>query len=449
MEQKRSRGRPKSFNPNPEQTTVQALDRAIVILKVLAGGEGMSLTELAEASGQAPATVYRVLSTLAAHGIVEVQPATQLWFVGQEAFRIGSAFLGRTNLVEQARVVMRELMADTGETANLAIADGGQVVFLSQVETHEPIRAFFRPGTRGPIHASGIGKALLAYLPEAAVERIVREQGLPAFTARTITEHGAAGRGDGRGAGAGLGGGRRGADRGDALHRRADLQRVPRGGGGGVDLRAGGADGPRAGPRLRRAGAGGGRPDHRGDRGDGAVRGGPLAEVAVVLLAEARGADAVEGERVRAEGGDALGDAGGDADAVAGGDAGGLAGDLDEAVAGEDDVALDGAGDGVEAGGDAGGDAREGEGDLGRGGVVEELGDGAALVGVEGGRDRAGQQPAGKRGGEGVGHRASGYRRAAGRAGIVARIASPGGSLDPRPDRHRTRSSSPWTRRTG
>ena len=89
--------------PSPEQTTIQALDRALRILKVLADGEGMSLTELAEAAGQAPATVYRVLSTFEAHGIVEVQPATQLWFVGQEAFRIGSAFLGRTSLVEQAR----------------------------------------------------------------------------------------------------------------------------------------------------------------------------------------------------------------------------------------------------------------------------------------------------------------------------------------------------------
>ena len=108
------RGRPRAFNPSPEQTTIQALDRAVVILKVLAEGEGMSLTELAEASGQAPATVYRVLSTFEAHGIVEVQPATQLWFVGQEAFRIGSAFLGRTSLVEQARGVMHGLMAETG-----------------------------------------------------------------------------------------------------------------------------------------------------------------------------------------------------------------------------------------------------------------------------------------------------------------------------------------------
>jgi IclR family transcriptional regulator, acetate operon repressor len=186
---KRSRGRPKAFNPSPEQTTIQALDRAMAILKVLAGREGgMSLTELAEAAGQAPATVYRVLSTLEGHGIVETQAATQLWFVGQEAFRIGSAFLGRSSLVEQARGVMHALMAETGETANLAIADGGQVIFISQVETHEPIRAFFRPGTRGPIHASGIGKALLAYHPDEAIERIVREQGLAAFTARTITD---------------------------------------------------------------------------------------------------------------------------------------------------------------------------------------------------------------------------------------------------------------------
>jgi IclR family acetate operon transcriptional repressor len=185
---KRSRGRPRAFNPQPEQTTIQALDRALVILRTLAGGTGMSLSELAEASGQAPATVYRVLSTFQAHGMVEFQAGRQLWFVGQEAFRIGSAFLERTSLVEQARVVMRELMAATGETANLAIADGGQVVFISQVETHEPIRAFFRPGTRGPIHASGIGKALLAYKAPEAVARIVREQGLAAFTPQTITE---------------------------------------------------------------------------------------------------------------------------------------------------------------------------------------------------------------------------------------------------------------------
>ncbi len=117
-------------------------------------------------------------------------PASQLWAVGPEAFRIGSAFLARTSLVEQARGAMRELMEATGETANLAIADGAEVVFLSQVESREPIRAFFRLGSRGPIHASGIGKALLAFFSESRRERALAAATLASFTPATIVDAG-------------------------------------------------------------------------------------------------------------------------------------------------------------------------------------------------------------------------------------------------------------------
>ncbi|MFV2003034.1 MAG: HTH-type transcriptional regulator BhcR [Paracoccaceae bacterium] len=185
-DQKRQRGRPRGFSSNPESNRIQSLDRALNILRVLADGEGLSLTEVAEASGQAPATTYRVLTTFQLHQMVEFQKDRQLWHVGPEAFRIGSAFLKRTDIVERARPVMRELMLETGETANLAIADGAEVVFLSQVESHEHIRAFFRPGTRGPIHASGIGKALMAYFPDAMVERMLSRHGLEAFTGKTL-----------------------------------------------------------------------------------------------------------------------------------------------------------------------------------------------------------------------------------------------------------------------
>ncbi|PSM16782.1 HTH-type transcriptional regulator BhcR [Nitratireductor sp. StC3] len=185
---KRSRGRPRAFNRTQQGGSVQSLDRAVAILKRVADANGLSLSEIASAMGQAPSTVYRVLITLQKHGIVEFEQDTQLWFVGLEAFRIGSTFLGRTSLVEQSRPVMQELMAATGETANLAIIDGGEVIFVSQVETHEPIRAFFRPGTRGPVHASGIGKALLAFLPPNRVERIIRDNGLTAFTDQTVAD---------------------------------------------------------------------------------------------------------------------------------------------------------------------------------------------------------------------------------------------------------------------
>lgn len=181
-----ARGRPRSFNDTSKSTQIQSLDRAMEVLKVVAGGSGMSLTEIAKASGRSASTVYRILITLEKHRVVEFVEAAQLWLVGLEAFRIGSSFLGRTRIIEQSRPVMQRVMTTTGETANLAIVDRGEVIFVSQVETHEPIRAFFRPGTRGPIHASGVGKALLAFFPEAQITSILKRQKRDTFTPKTI-----------------------------------------------------------------------------------------------------------------------------------------------------------------------------------------------------------------------------------------------------------------------
>ena len=186
MTERRARGRPRAFDDKTEQNTIQSLDRAMMILEALGTGGGGTLTALSTALGQSPATVYRVLTTLEARGIAEFDPAAQSWHVGAGAFRIGSAFLRRTNLVERARPVMQALMAATGETANLGIASGERVIFVSQVETHASIRAFFPPGTQSPMHASGIGKALLAEFGEPQFARVVAA-GLEQFTGRTLT----------------------------------------------------------------------------------------------------------------------------------------------------------------------------------------------------------------------------------------------------------------------
>lgn len=184
----RARGRPKAFHDKSDTMLIQSLDRAVTVLKTVSAGSGLSLTEIAEAAGQSPSTVYRILNTLKSHRIVDYDEVGQLWHVGLEAFRIGSSFLGRTRIVEQSRPVMQRIMAATGETANLAIIDGGEVIFISQVETHEPIRAFFRPGTRGPIHASGIGKALLAFRPADEIDRTLSAAPFKTFTAKTIAD---------------------------------------------------------------------------------------------------------------------------------------------------------------------------------------------------------------------------------------------------------------------
>ena len=189
---RRQRGRPRE--DKGEAATVRSLDRAMHLLSTLAGMQGATLSGLAQAAGESPATVYRVLTTLEAHRMTEFDEAAQTWHVGAGAFLVGATFLRRTSLVERARPVLRALMEATGETANLGVevssGAGGAVLFVSQVETHAPIRAFFPPGTTSPLHASGIGKVLLAHMPPARAARLLGGA-LPGYTPRTITDPGA------------------------------------------------------------------------------------------------------------------------------------------------------------------------------------------------------------------------------------------------------------------
>ncbi len=182
----RSRGRPKAFNDKTDQNTVQALDRAIGLLELLAANSGMTLSSLAEVADQPVASVYRALVTLQLHGMVEMEGPNQLWHIGGGAFRVGSAFLRRTKVVERSRQPMEMLMRETGETANLGVEVADEVLFLAQVETHQVIRAFFPPGTKGPMHVSGIGKALLAWYSPARIEGVIARHGLARFTDRSL-----------------------------------------------------------------------------------------------------------------------------------------------------------------------------------------------------------------------------------------------------------------------
>ncbi|WP_164659711.1 HTH-type transcriptional regulator BhcR [Tropicibacter sp. Alg240-R139] len=186
--EKRSRGRPRGWHNKTEQNTIKSLDRAIVVLQRLGELGAVTLTDLASDLGQSPATVYRVLVTFQNRELVDFDDRAQLWSVGPGAFLIGATFLRRTSLVERARPVLRALMQETGETANLGIERNGEVLFVSQVETHSNIRAFFPPGTVSEMHASGIGKALLAFMAEDRRDAILSRQPLTAYTTQTLTQ---------------------------------------------------------------------------------------------------------------------------------------------------------------------------------------------------------------------------------------------------------------------
>jgi IclR family acetate operon transcriptional repressor len=187
---RRARGRPRSWDDKTSQNTIKSLDRAIEVFEFLSEAQGKSLAMISSEMGQSAATVYRILVTLEGRGLVEFDPNEQLWYIGAQAFVIGARFLRRTSLVDRARPILRKLMEETGETANLGIEREGAVLFISQVETHATIRAFFPPGTLSPMHASGVGKALLAQMDEDRLDRILTAQRFERFTKYTLTDLG-------------------------------------------------------------------------------------------------------------------------------------------------------------------------------------------------------------------------------------------------------------------
>jgi len=185
---RRARGRPRDWDDKTAQNTIKSLDRAMAVFEFLSEGQGMALSAIASEMGESPATVYRILVTLEGRGLVEFDTEDQIWQIGPRAFVIGARFLRRTSLVDRARPVLRKLMQRTGETANLGIAQNGHVLFVSQVETHASIRAFFPPGTLSPMHSSGIGKALLAQMDEDHLTTVLNIAPLEQFTQHTITD---------------------------------------------------------------------------------------------------------------------------------------------------------------------------------------------------------------------------------------------------------------------
>ncbi|MDU9007172.1 HTH-type transcriptional regulator BhcR [Sedimentitalea todarodis] len=184
---RKARGRPRDWHDKTAQNIIKSLDRAMEVFEFLSEGQGKPLTTLANELHQSPSTMYRVLVTLESRGLVDFDVIDQVWHIGPKAFIIGSRFLLRTSLVERARPILRKLMEVSGETANLGIERNGHVLFVSQVETHASIRAFFPPGTLSQLHASGIGKALLSQMGPDRVARFLSEAPLERFTDFTLT----------------------------------------------------------------------------------------------------------------------------------------------------------------------------------------------------------------------------------------------------------------------
>lgn len=166
---------------------VQSLRRALSIMKVIAAArDGATLTEIARAAHLASSTAHRLLTTLQQDRFVQFKTDGARWLVGVDAFRVGSAFLGVRDIARGARPLLRRLMEQSGETANLAILSDDMAVYVEQVESLQTVRAICKPGGRVVLHSTSLGKSMLAAMRPEEVSRILSAKEMTRFTHKTI-----------------------------------------------------------------------------------------------------------------------------------------------------------------------------------------------------------------------------------------------------------------------
>jgi IclR family acetate operon transcriptional repressor len=165
---------------------VQSLERAFELLELMAeaGGE-VALSRLALESGMPLSSIHRLVRTLVARGYVRQLPSRR-YVLGPRLIHLGE--IASRTLATWARPHLSRLVDAIGETANLAMLDGDRVVYAAQVPSRHSMRMFTEVGRRVHLHCTGVGKVLLAGLPDDAVREVLARAGMPARTARTLTD---------------------------------------------------------------------------------------------------------------------------------------------------------------------------------------------------------------------------------------------------------------------
>jgi IclR family transcriptional regulator, acetate operon repressor len=164
------------------------LGRAALLLDCLAAGDSPGISELARRSGLAKTTVFRLVHELAGCGLVEVTSGGVR--LGMRLFELGSSVPRQRSLAEAALPIMRDLQQATGDTVHLAVLDRTEVVYLQILRGSGTRPLPSRVGGRMPAHATGVGKAILAFSPRPVLDALMAA-GLRPRTARTIVAPGA------------------------------------------------------------------------------------------------------------------------------------------------------------------------------------------------------------------------------------------------------------------
>jgi len=172
-----------------DRYSIRAVERTLDIIQCVADSpEPLTVDQIVAATGLAKTTVFRVLATLTARRFVNRDLESQTYRLGAMALRIGTRALGDLDVARVAQPHLERLMRETGETVHLSVVNGRTALCIAKIDSLQAMRMASYVGFRGPLHCSGTGKALLAFLDAESREDLLQRLVLVPRTARTITD---------------------------------------------------------------------------------------------------------------------------------------------------------------------------------------------------------------------------------------------------------------------
>lgn len=167
-----------------ERGGVQSIERTLDLLEILSTHDGAkSLSELSSVSGLPQPTIHRLLRTLASRGYVR-RVVGRRYALGSRLIPLGESAVKQ--LGASSLPVLRQVVEQLDETANMAVLDGDLVSYIAQVPSTQSMRMFTEVGRRVHAHDTGVGKAILAQLGNDAVRAIVTRAGMPTPTVKSL-----------------------------------------------------------------------------------------------------------------------------------------------------------------------------------------------------------------------------------------------------------------------
>lgn len=171
----------------PKTYSVPAIQRTLDIIEAMASNHhALTITEANRKFKIPKSSVYAILQTLKSRGYV-AKDKEDRYSLTLKLFSLSSGLVDSLDLRSALYPLLKELTSKAAITGHISVLDDGYAVYVEKLEVLGAVRVTTWVGKRMLAHSTAIGKALLAYLPESEVDRIVAERGLPRQTQRTIT----------------------------------------------------------------------------------------------------------------------------------------------------------------------------------------------------------------------------------------------------------------------